>query len=173
MWCRSTWLSCRKFLGCLLRDTCFSWDRDQCLGRNWFSLFLVLSLSLTQTGNVFLSMDVAFHRSLIQAVSLFWAVSLFRASLVPLSFTPICFLGRVSHSHSLVCTVLSTKGLCSLVVPLGTVVRQIKGYKVCIELFCNLSCTTKCLCQSVWCRDVSNTGWCCVKDSVWFCDLWL
>lgn len=40
-------------------------------GTNWFSLFLVLSLSLTQTGNVFLSMDVAFHRSLIQAVSLF------------------------------------------------------------------------------------------------------
>lgn len=83
----------------------------------------------------------------------------------PPSFTPICFLGRVSHSHSLVCTVLSTKGLCSLVVPLGTALRQIKGYKVCIELFCNLSCTTKCLCQSVWCSDVSNAGWCSVKDS--------
>lgn len=54
---------------------------------------------------------------------------------VPPSFTPICFLGRVSLSHSLVCTVLSTKGLCSLVVPLGTAVRQIKGYKVCIKLF--------------------------------------
>lgn len=31
----------------------------------WFSLFLVLSLSPTQTGNTFLSIDVAFHRSLI------------------------------------------------------------------------------------------------------------
>lgn len=54
---------------------------------------------------------------------------------VPPFFTPICFLGRVSLSHSLVCTVPSTKGLCSLVVPLGTTVRQIKGYKVCIKLF--------------------------------------
>lgn len=32
---------------------------------NWFSLLLVLSLSPTQTGNMFLTVDVAFPRSLI------------------------------------------------------------------------------------------------------------
>lgn len=106
---------------------------------NWFSV-LCSSQIPTQRGNTLLSICVAFHRSL--------SFKQFPFS-VPPSFTPICFLGRVSLSHSLVCTVPRTKGLCSLVVPLGTAVRQIKGYKVCIKLFCNLSCTTSRLCQSV------------------------
>lgn len=68
MWCvevldyvvGSSWDAC---LGTLtLAGTEFSLWGDP---GNWFALLLVLSLSPTQAGNMFLSIDVAFHRSLI------------------------------------------------------------------------------------------------------------
>lgn len=89
---------------------------------------------------------------------------------VPPFFTPIWFWGR-SVFLTPVCTVPSTKALCSLLVPLGTALICIKRYKVYINLFCNLSCTMNCMCQTVQCSGVSNTWWYTVKDSLWFCDL--
>lgn len=42
-------LRCRKFLGCLLKDTCFNWDKDQSLGwRSRKLVFCVPSSLVTQ-----------------------------------------------------------------------------------------------------------------------------